>query len=151
MELSRLSNSLGSVCSQRRGRLAAVAGRPRLPRSLSHRSPPLPSLRSHWSIFVPPPRQCFCLAAPTTSLLQLTHEAVSLARPPNAAPGLCDIGPIAVRVLKLTAAQHTMVLSLGGTLARGHFLPSPLSSTSSTPHPPTPQPEAQERLWHDAY
>lgn len=30
---------------------------------------------------------------------------------PNAAPGLRDIGPIAVRVLKLTAAHHTMVLS----------------------------------------
>lgn len=42
MELSRLSNSLGSVCSQRRGRLAAGAGRPRLPHFLSHRSPPIP-------------------------------------------------------------------------------------------------------------
>lgn len=40
MELSRLSNSLGSVCSQRRGRLAAVALRSRLPCSLE---PPLKS------------------------------------------------------------------------------------------------------------
>lgn len=44
MELSRLSNSLGSVCSQRRGRLAAGAGRPRLPHFLSHHSPPIPPL-----------------------------------------------------------------------------------------------------------
>lgn len=42
MELSRLSNSLGSVCSQRRGRLAAGALRPRLPCS-----PRIPSLHRH--------------------------------------------------------------------------------------------------------
>lgn len=40
MELSRLSNSLGSVCSQRRGQLAAAAVRSRLPHCLR---PPLKS------------------------------------------------------------------------------------------------------------
>lgn len=57
MELSRLSNSLGSVCSQRRGRLAAVAGCPRLPRSLSHHSPLFPSLQSCWSVCL-----CVCVS-----------------------------------------------------------------------------------------
>lgn len=74
MELSRLSNSLGSVCSQRRGRLAAGAGRPRLPHFLSHRSPPIPPpLQSHRSVF--------CLIVPTAALLQLTREGVVLRCP----------------------------------------------------------------------
>lgn len=59
MELSRLSNSLGSVCSQRRGRLAAVAGPPRLPRALS---PPPPPLQSHWGVSRP------CSRAPLQQL-----------------------------------------------------------------------------------
>lgn len=134
MELSRLSNSLGSVCSQRRGRLAAVAGRPRLPRSLSHHSPPLPSLRSHWSIF-------FFFFMPVF-LSRCAREIPPAADParlfrllvPNAAPGLCDIGPTTVRVLKLTVAHHTMALSQQDFGLRP-FLPSPLSSTS--PKPPT--------------
>lgn len=72
--------------------------------------PPLPSISL-------PPRVtgaffcvCFCLAAPTSSLLQLTCEAVSLACPDRRS-GPSDTGPITNRVPKLTAAHHTMVLS----------------------------------------
>lgn len=77
MELSRLSNSLGSVCSQRRGRLAVVADRPQLPHSLSHHSPPIPSLQSHRGVFC----VCFCLIVHTSALLQLTCEGVVLVCP----------------------------------------------------------------------
>lgn len=137
MELSRLSNSLGCVCSQRRGRLAAVAGRPRLPRSLSHHSPPFPSLQSHWSVFL---CVCFCLIVHTSSLLQLTHEAVVLACPERR-PAPSDTGPITNRVPKPTAARHTMVLCQQDA----GFQP-----LLSLPPPANLKPEERERLWHGA-
>ena len=105
MELSRLSNSLGSVCSQRRGRLATVAVRPRLPHSVE---PPL------LSNSLPPesPRPFF----PCVFLSHCAHKHRS-SWPTRVlcsaflGAALCpDIGLIATRVPKPITEHHTMVL-----------------------------------------
>lgn len=79
MELSRLSNSLGSVCSQRRGRLAAGVLRPQLPSLFELLFPSLSPSWSHLSSFF----FCFCLIVHTSALLQLTREAVVCLLVPN--------------------------------------------------------------------
>lgn len=113
MELSRLSNSLGSVCSQRRGRLAAVAGRPRLPHSfLSHpasrHAPPIPSLPRHQGTVCF--TVCFCLLFVLMSAFhRLTCEGVLLACPERTSVP-SDTGPSANRVPEMTVECHTMLL-----------------------------------------
>lgn len=122
MELSRLSNSLGSVYSQRRGRLAAGAGRPRLPHFLSHRSPPIPPLSTVTGAF-------------SVSLCQRPHSSSWPARVlcsvvPNVT--LCpNTGLIIIRVPQ-PAVEHQH----NGTLSAGVWLsaaPRGLSSSSSKP------------------
>lgn len=127
MELSRLSNSLGSVCSQRRGRLAAVAGRPRLSHSLSHQLPlhfPLSRVTGAFSC------ACSCLTVRMSSLLQLTCKTVLLSCPKRRS-GPSDTGPIADGVGQSQPWSSTQCSSLSRTLACDCFSPS-----SSKP-PPT--------------
>lgn len=100
-------------------------------------SPPLPSLRSHWSIFFP--CLCFCLAVPVRSLLQLTHEAVSLARPERRS------GPFRHWPDRRQGAKANRGTPHNGPLSAGLWL----AATFYPPKPP--KPGAQERLWHDAY
>ena len=118
MELSRLSNSLGSVCSQRRGRLAAVVGRPRLPRSLSHRSAPLPpELLERLSVFV-----CVFLS-------HCAHEHAPLADPRGV---LCS--------LVLNAARRPLTPARSPTGGQSHPHNGPLSAglwLSAALHPPS--------------
>lgn len=122
MELSRLSNSLGSVCSQRRGRLPSPAPllfQPLLPSV----SLPLKSLE-HLFFLSPLSSLLFHLAVSTSSPLQLTHEAVVFACPrmPLWGPLIAD-GARADR-----GAAHNGSVS-AGTLARG-----PFSSSSKPPN-----------------
>lgn len=146
MELSRLSNSLGSVCSQRRGRLAAVAGRPRLPRSLSHHSPPIPSLQSHRGVF------CvrFCLIVYMSTLLQLTCEGVVLV-----CPGRLWHWPDHWQDAKANHGAPTQWCSVGRTLARSLLLQTPTWGASasvewSLVRVPTASPAVQSDILHSA-
>lgn len=149
MELSRLSNSLGSVCSQRRGRLAAVAGRPQLPHSLSHHSPPFLSLQSRLSVCV-----CFFFT------LFLSHCAHELA--PAADPRSCCafLSWTSLRALwhwpdHQQGAKVSRGVPHNGPLSAGLWLSAALLPPAIPPPPPpppqTPQPEERERLWHEAW
>lgn len=97
--------------------------------------PPLPS------VSLPPESLehffcvCFCLIVHTSSLLQLTHEAVVLACPERCSVP-SDTGPITNRVPKPTVEHHTMVL------CQQDFGFQPLFTLRSLP-PPSPSPPSK--------
>lgn len=113
MELSRLSNSLGSACSQRRGRLAAVAGRPQLPHSfLSHpvsrHAPPIPSLLRHQDAVCF--AVCFCPLIVLMSVLHWVTCKGILPACPERTSVPSDTGPSTNRVPETTVECCTMLL-----------------------------------------